>query len=388
MAARTRFFRARSLILSPSNKSIARHALPPRPALKSLSGSGRLAPWEKVSLTLSLWALPTAIIPSRDHTGLPIHFHSSIISRSASRMLLRMLANVLPRQSVSPAISWSIRSDGFIGSLYLQFLSRFHSFRKKSSNDMAFPHPQSRKHKYRNKHKPGSGGVVWNLVKRTINITGYRNGKDDVNPAKNRTFGSFFHDLSSIYLRPLSRLRRPVGCFDTELLGVLRVQPLPAAELHRLGANHAANGSSAEKAIQNIETNVPPGSTHGDKAPADVGPQRQARAATKGFEFPPHIVVTPVVLQHLGRDGLRHFGFGNVRLRRCHRGELHRGSNRTQAPIGVEGSPPPQMRWVGKRLPDFFRRVAQFSHENERPLLSVLSYLRPAGRTRCVLLAL
>src|SRR6266478_3754979 len=108
MAARTRFFRARSLILSPSNKSIARHALPPRPALKSLSGSGRLAPWEKVSLTLSLWALPTAIIPSRDHTGLPIHFHSSIISRSASRMLLRMLANVWPRQSVSSAISAGI----------------------------------------------------------------------------------------------------------------------------------------------------------------------------------------------------------------------------------------------------------------------------------------
>ena len=33
-----------------------------------------------------------------------------------------------------------------------------------------------------------------------------------------------------------------------------------------------ADGSSAEKAIQNIETNVPPGSTHGDKAAADIGP--------------------------------------------------------------------------------------------------------------------
>src|SRR2546429_71302 len=115
MAARTRFFRARSLILSPSKKSIARHALPPRPALKSLSGSGRIAPWEKVSFTLSLWALPTAMIPSRDHTGLPIHFHSSMISRSASRMLLRMPASVSPRQSVSFAISLSMRSDGFIG---------------------------------------------------------------------------------------------------------------------------------------------------------------------------------------------------------------------------------------------------------------------------------
>src|SRR5260370_37582008 len=38
-------------------------------------------------------------------------------------MLLRMPANVLPRQSVSPAISRSIRSDGFIGSLCLEFRS-------------------------------------------------------------------------------------------------------------------------------------------------------------------------------------------------------------------------------------------------------------------------
>src|SRR5262249_22928846 len=114
---RTRFFRARTLILSPGKKSIARQALPARPALKSLSGSGRKAPLEKVSFTLSLWALPTAIIPSRDHTGLPIHFHSSMISGSTSRMALRTLASVLPRQPGSPAISWSICSDGFIGPL-------------------------------------------------------------------------------------------------------------------------------------------------------------------------------------------------------------------------------------------------------------------------------
>src|SRR5256885_2030839 len=98
--------------------------------------------------------------------------------------------------------------------------------------------------------------------------------------------------------RLLSSLRRPVECFNTEQLGVLRVQPLPAAELHGLGANHAADRSSAEKMIQNIETNVPPGSTHCDEAVTDVGPQRQARASARGFEFPPVIEVTPVVLQH------------------------------------------------------------------------------------------
>ena len=62
--------------------------------------------------------------------------------------------------------------------------------------------------------------------------------------------------------RLLSSLRRPVGRFNTELLGVLRVQALLAAELHRLATNDAGDGSSAEKVIQNIETNVPPGSTH------------------------------------------------------------------------------------------------------------------------------
>src|SRR5208282_6788252 len=93
--------------------------------------------------------------------------------------------------------------------------------------------------------------------------------------------------------RLLSRLRRPVGRFDTELLGVLRVQPLPAAVLHGVGANHAAEGLTGEKAIQNIKTNVPPGSAHCDEAVADVGPQREARALTQGFEFPPHVETTP-----------------------------------------------------------------------------------------------
>src|SRR6267378_6406568 len=97
--------------------------------------------------------------------------------------------------------------------------------------------------------------------------------------------------------------RGPVGRLNTELLGVLRFQPPPAAELHGVASNDAPDGSSAEKMIQNIETNVPPGSTHGDEAAIDVGPQRQARAATKGFELPPHIEATPVVLKRLGSVG-------------------------------------------------------------------------------------
>src|SRR5258708_25641050 len=54
--------------------------------------------------------------------------------------------------------------------------------------------------------------------------------------------------------------------------------------------------------------------------------------------------------------------------------------------MGIEGGSLAQLRRVGERLPDFFRRVAQFSDENERPRLPVLLYLRPAGRTWCVLL--
>jgi len=58
---------------------------------------------------------------------------------------------------------------------------------------MAFPHPKSRKENYRKEDIPNSRGVIWNLFKRAIYITDYRNTKDDVNPAKNGTFGGFFH---------------------------------------------------------------------------------------------------------------------------------------------------------------------------------------------------
>src|SRR6266516_1535440 len=53
-------------------------------------------------------------MPWSEETGAPFHFHSSTISGSASRMILRRLASVLPRQSVSPAINSSICSLAFI----------------------------------------------------------------------------------------------------------------------------------------------------------------------------------------------------------------------------------------------------------------------------------
>src|SRR5579862_1089972 len=185
---------------------------------------------------------------------------------------------------------------------------------------------------------------------------------------------------------------RPVGRFNTELPGVLGVQSLPA-ELHCLGADDAADGSSAEQMIENIETNVPPGGAHCDEAVADVGPECEACAASHSIELPPHVKATPVVFKRVGSIGSLDGCFGNAWRGRADRGELDRGSCRTQAPVGLEGSPLAQMRRIGKRLPDFFRRVPQLSDENERPLLfpvlsEVLLYSRRNGRTRQVVFAI
>jgi hypothetical protein len=68
---------------------------------------------------------------------------------------------------------------------------------------MAFPHPKSRKNKHRNRDKPNNGGVGWKFFKRTINRTDYRNAKDDVNPAKNRTFGGIFHDWFAALMKKI-----------------------------------------------------------------------------------------------------------------------------------------------------------------------------------------
>src|SRR5207253_5023199 len=101
------------------------------------------------------------------------------------------------------------------------------------------------------------------------------------------------------------------------------------------------------KVIENIETNVPARGAPRDVAAIDIVPEREARAPTNGFEFPPDILVTPVVLKHPGSFGALHSGLRDVRGGCSHRGELHRGSNCTQVPIGIKGSPLAQMRRVG-----------------------------------------
>jgi hypothetical protein len=113
---------------------------------------------------------------------------------------------------------------------------------------------------------------------------------------------------------------------------------------HSFAASHAADGSTAEQAIQNVEANVPARCAPTYNAAIDFVPKRQARASAKRFEFPPNVAE----LKQLGSVGLRYPGFGCRAS--SYPGELHRGPDRSQVPIGVEGRPLAQMRWIGNRL--------------------------------------
>src|SRR6266508_4297169 len=91
--------------------SMARLAFPSRLELKSLAGSFKEAPLKKVSFTIDLYDSPVQMMPSCDQIGVPIHFHSSTTSGSASLMSLRILPRVSPRQSPSSAILFEMSSD-------------------------------------------------------------------------------------------------------------------------------------------------------------------------------------------------------------------------------------------------------------------------------------
>jgi hypothetical protein len=62
---------------------------------------------------------------------------------------------------------------------------------------MALPHPKTGKGNHRDRDIANNGSVVWKFLKGTIDITDYRNGKDEVNPAKNRTHDASVHDVCS-----------------------------------------------------------------------------------------------------------------------------------------------------------------------------------------------
>src|SRR6266850_694330 len=110
-AARMRSFRAASSTLSPSWTSMARLTFPSRLELNRPEGSFNAAPLGNVILTTFLYVSPVQTRPPWDQTGVPIHFHSSTISGSASCMISRTFASVFPRQSPSSLILSSISAD-------------------------------------------------------------------------------------------------------------------------------------------------------------------------------------------------------------------------------------------------------------------------------------
>src|SRR5579863_7498407 len=90
------------------------------------------------------------MMPSCDQIGVPIHFHSSTTSGSASLMSLRILLKVPPRQSPSSAILFEMSSDAgwpvlaadfFITDLFTFLSSPFPPNRSSSARrpDRLFP---------------------------------------------------------------------------------------------------------------------------------------------------------------------------------------------------------------------------------------------------------
>src|SRR5256885_3555692 len=103
------------------------------------------------------------------------------------------------------------------------------------------------------------------------------------------------------------RSRGPPRGLDAELLCVLGVQSLRAAELHGLGADDASNGPAGEKPLQHIEADVPARSAHRYEIAIDVVPKREpSAAASQRLEFPADVVSTPAIFERLRRVGPLH----------------------------------------------------------------------------------
>src|SRR5207253_6408816 len=110
-AAFTSALNAPASTFSPTWMSIALRVLPSKLELKRRDGSGILAPRANVSFTTFVYASPVQTIPWCDQTGVPLHFHSSVISGSASRISARMRARVSPRHPPRSRIRWSMSRE-------------------------------------------------------------------------------------------------------------------------------------------------------------------------------------------------------------------------------------------------------------------------------------
>src|SRR2546421_10168083 len=137
-AAFTSALNARALTFSPSWMSIALRVLPSKLELKRPDGSGTLAPRANVSFTTFLYASPVQTIPSCDQTGVPLHFHSSVISGSASRISARMRARVSPRHPPRSRIRWSMSREAGFPVIGLASLAPGLAFAPAFGGDLAF----------------------------------------------------------------------------------------------------------------------------------------------------------------------------------------------------------------------------------------------------------
>src|SRR5262245_8854454 len=90
---------------------MARLVLPSRLELKRPEGSSSEAPLAKVIFTTLLYVSPVQMIPACDHTGTPLHFHSSTTSGAACLMRHRTRASISPRQSLSSLILASMSRE-------------------------------------------------------------------------------------------------------------------------------------------------------------------------------------------------------------------------------------------------------------------------------------
>src|SRR5437867_3957968 len=96
---------------------MARLTLPSRLELKRSEGSFREAPLAKVIFTTFLYVSPVQISPLCDQTGVPLHFHSSATSGSASLIRARSRESMETRLSSTGSSSCYLPLLGSLFSL-------------------------------------------------------------------------------------------------------------------------------------------------------------------------------------------------------------------------------------------------------------------------------
>src|SRR5262245_18179038 len=101
-----------------------------------------------------------------------------------------------------------------------------------------------------------------------------------------------------LHVSALRGVGRPTRGLNAELLCILGVQSLPAAERRGLGADDASNRLIHEEPLKDVEADVPARGAPRDEAALDVVPEHEARATAERFELPPEVVAAPAVLEH------------------------------------------------------------------------------------------